>query len=347
MRTMGWSRVFAAAWVWAGCGGEVPEQPEEDLGQIVSELGVSNGPSLNGSNLNGRNLNGRNLNGRNLNGRNLNGRNLNGGALNQTLVSVDYAGARLDGPRVGGWPTWRSGTFNTVWLEGSVFHGWLHGQHLSGKDFTHARFLGNLGDGSQVELRVDTVTAGKGTQRDVWTYRVSYREPADGRWYPICQDRNGQPVEAIAVAGRWDYRQGVAGLGGAKYDDPSAFTFACEGAAIAKCIRFGYEPWASVQGVSLAPYHQACTRLVRADYCGDGSSHTVDGQWVNLYDALGVQRDTESWALEAEWDTEGARCFTERNRSLAPVSCSGSTMKTQCGTAEAFSTGTLLQSEAP
>jgi hypothetical protein len=343
MRTMGWGRVFAAAWVWGavGCGGEAPVESEEHLGELTSQVVVANGPSLNGLSLNGRNLNGRNLNGRNLNGRNLNGE-----LLNQTLVSVDYAGARLDGPG-NGRDARRSGAFNRVWLEGSVFHGGWRGQHLSGRDFTHARFLGNLGDGSQVELRVDAVTPGQGAQRNVWTYRVSYHEPADGRWYPICQDKHGRPVDAIAVAGRWDYRQGVPGQGGAKYDDPGAFTFACEGAAIAKCIRFGYEPWASVRGVNLAAHHQACTRLLRADYCGDGSSHTVDGRWVNLYDALGVQRDTESWALEAEWTPEGARCFTERNRSFMPVSCPATPMKTRCGTAEAFSTGALLQSEAP
>ncbi len=304
--------------------------PDEPLGEGSSEMMVPNGANLNGANLNGANLNGANLNGANLNGANLNGR-----SLNQPLVSVDYAGA------------WRSGAFDAVWLEGSVFHGWWSGRHLSGKDFMHARFTGNLGDGGRVELRVEAVTPGRGEHRDVWTYRVSYREPADGRWYPICQDRNGRPVEAIAVAGRWDYRQGVPGLGGAKYSDPSTFTFACEGAAIAKCIRFGYAPWASRDGVSLEAHHQACTRLVRADYCGDGRSHTVDGQWVNLYDALGVQRDTEDWELEAEWDTEGARCLTARNRSVAPVSCPGASMKTQCGTAEAFSAGTLLQSETP
>jgi hypothetical protein len=335
MRAMGWCGVFAAAWVGMGCGGEAPVSPEEPLGESASEMMVANGANLNGANLNGANLNGANLNGRNLNQ-----------GLNQPLVSVDYAGAWLGAARGGGY-AWRSGAFDAVWLEGSVFHGRWRGQHLSGKDFLHARFTGNLGNGGRVELRVETMTPGRGEHQDVWTYRVSYREPADGRWYPICQDRNGRPVEAIAVAGRWDYRQGVPGLGGAKYDDPSTFTFACEGAAIAKCIRFGYAPWASRDGVSLAAHHQACTRLVRADYCGDGRSHTVDGQWVNLYDALGVQRDTEDWDLEAEWDTGGARCLTAHNRAGAPVSCPGTPMKTRCGTAGELSTDLLLRSETP
>ena len=38
--------------------------------------------------------------------------------------------------------------------------------------------------------------------------------------------------------------------------------------------------------MSLASYHQACTRMARADYCGDGTSHTQDGTWIEYYDKL-------------------------------------------------------------
>jgi hypothetical protein len=348
MRTSGWCRAFLAAVGVVACGGEAPVVPREELlGQVGAELEVRNGSNLNGSNLNGSNLNGSNLNGSNLNGDELNGQ-----GLVRMLVSVDYAGAWLE--RWGGGRPWggegsarREGGLDKVWLDGSVFHGRSRGRHFFGLDFARARFRGNLDDGGQVELRVESITPGMGENRDVWTYRVSYREPADGQWYPLCQDENGRPAGAIAVAGRWDYRQGLPGEGGAKYDDPLTFTFACEGAAIAKCIRFGYKPWASVNGVSLAAHHQACTRLVRADYCGDGTSHTVNGQWVNVYDTVGVQRDTETWGLEAEWDTGGARCFTDHNRAHAPVSCPAAPEKTQCGTEASFSTGTLLRSETP
>ncbi|HZI05033.1 MAG TPA: ADYC domain-containing protein, partial [Archangium sp.] len=82
-------------------------------------------------------------------------------------------------------------------------------------------------------------------------------------------------------------------------------------------------------------------------YCGDGTSHTVNGQWVNVFDAVGVQQDTETWGTEAEWGTDGALCFTDHNRAHAPVTCAEAPKKTQCGTPDAFSTGTLLQSETP
>ena len=30
--------------------------------------------------------------------------------------------------------------------------------------------------------------------------------------------------------------------------------------------------------------HEACVRMVRADYCGDGRSHTVDGMAIDVWD---------------------------------------------------------------
>ncbi len=43
-------------------------------------------------------------------------------------------------------------------------------------------------------------------------------------------------------------------------------------------------------GRSLQDYHQVCVRMVHADYCGDGTSHTHDGTLINFYDRLGVRQ---------------------------------------------------------
>jgi hypothetical protein len=328
MGAMRW-RVFqvVAAALVMGCG---VEQLEEPPTEAASEGRVSAA----GANLNGANLNGANLNGANLNGANLNGANLNGQALDQMLVAVDLRRVR------------RGGALEWVGLEGTVFHGFLGGRQLSGRDFTGASFTGILGSGRAVELRVDSVTPGSGMDADIWSYQVSYRNPYDGRWQPICRDAQGAPVGAIPVEGRWDYRQGVPG-GGAKLNDPGTFTFACEGAAIAKCVRYGYKPWKTVNGVSLAGHHQACTRLIRADFCGDGTSYTVNGQWVNLFDTLRVQDDTEHWLTEAEWDEQGARCFSPRTRAHRPVMCAAERQPRVCGSRNAFREGALLISEVP
>jgi hypothetical protein len=87
-------------------------------------------------------------------------------------------------------------------------------------------------------------------------------------------------------------------------------TFACTSGAIGKCIRFGYKPWKTHQGTSLQPYHAACVRMVRADYCGDGRPHTVDGTWIDIWDGLGIQRrderDDHPEVFEAAWSPAGA-----------------------------------------
>ena len=105
---------------------------------------------------------------------------------------------------------------------------------------------------------------------------------------------------AIPLQGSWDAsRTHVAN---------DEITFACTNGALAKCVRWGYKPWKTVNGVSLADYHQACVHMTGADYCGDGKSHTRDGTPIDLWDNLGVQKRDPSLGLafEAAWSTRGA-----------------------------------------
>ena len=135
--------------------------------------------------------------------------------------------------------------------------------------------------------------------------------------------------------------------GGDKIDDPGKMTFACERlGALGKCVTAGYKPWDEVSGSSLADYHQACVRTLRADYCGDGMPYTENGQPVNIYDQLGVQVDSEDWAAEAEWDASGARCVAQDNRSIETVPCFEQLATPDCGDPAHFD-GTLLISETP
>lgn len=298
-----------------------PADSDEPLERGIHESIQANGSNLNGSNLNGSNLNGSNLNGSNLNGQ----------ALNETLVHVRFAGARVS---VNG-----KAALDEARLDGTVFWGKKGASVWTGTDFLNADFVGVKGDGSTVPVRIDAIVQGTAPAADVWTYSVSY-QAADGTWWPVCKNASG-PTVAIPVDGRWDYRYGVP-TGGAKTDDPGVFTFACRGtAAIAKCVDMGYRPWISG---TVANHHQSCTRLIRADFCGDGTSHTVNGQLVNLYDAIGIQNDTENWVKESEWDTAGARCFSPLNRSHEGVPCYDSRARVGCGT---FATGTLLMNETP
>ncbi|HZH76712.1 MAG TPA: ADYC domain-containing protein [Archangium sp.] len=273
-------------------------------------------------------------NGANLNGANLNGANLNGNDLSGFLVSTSYYPVKKEGS-----------VLDRVWLEGSTLRGIKGSSAYSGADFIGTELVGNLGDGKTVRLRITATSPAPTPNEDLSLYQVEFRGD-DEQWYPICRDASGNALLALPVAGTWDYRQGVPG-GGSKLEDPDRFTFACQGGAIAKCVQWGYRPWAHLNGVALAPYHQSCTRLVRADYCGDGKSYTQEGNRINLYDSLGIQRDTENWVFEAEWDEGGARCFYPLNRSHAGLPCYDSRVDTFCGQNLSPSRGVLLRNETP
>lgn len=270
-------------------------------------------------------------NGSNLNGSNLNGSNLNGPTLASTLAAVRFAGATLP-----------SGELDSVWLDGSMLRGARGGQSFSGTSFVDAEFDGVRGDDTVAKVKIRSISAPPAGS-DVWRYDVVFRQD-DGSWAPICAG-TGVPL-AVAVNGRWVYRTGAPGAGG-KVADPTAFTFGCPNAAIQKCVNMGYRPWANRLGVGLDVHHQACVRMVRADYCGDGVSHTTDGRTINVYDALGIQVDDRSWLMEAEWDPTGARCVSAINRSLLGVLCSDSLVDLGCGASYRFATGTLLMTETP
>ena len=82
-----------------------------------------------------------------------------------------------------------------------------------------------------------------------------------GSWQPACgPDADGRSV-AIPLAATWDEH-------GDRVESNSLFTFGCTTGVIAKCYRWGYRPWVTGYG-DLTAMHWTCTRLARADYCGD------------------------------------------------------------------------------
>lgn len=277
-------------------------------------------------------------NGKNLNGKNLNGTDLSSGDMTNFLVSVNYNPAR--------WTPY-GGEMENVWLQGTSFFGQKDGHIYRDEDFIGMEFQGNLGGGGTVRVRIRGMSPAPAPNDDLHLYNVDYFDTSTNAWRSACQDDTGQPLQAMPVQGVWNYQQGVTG-GGSKVGTPDRFTFACMGGAIAKCALWGYRPWGSYNGVALEQYHQACTRLVRADYCGDGVSYTKTGNRIDLYDDLGLQQDTEAWVFEAEWDTQGARCFYALNRSHSQLPCFNQRMDFLCGqNLGGTGTSALLFNETP
>lgn len=237
---------------------------------------------------------------------------------------------------------------------------------ISDRDLERTEFEGILDDGSRLPIRVDEVfyeplnqdEKGHGKGHALGLYAVSYE--TESGWLPLCgTDGFGNPVPAIPLEGRWDYREGIPG-GGAHIDDPEVFTFACRGYVLEKCVSAGYIPWgeASVcdetsgrgkksecETFTLRDHHQACTRMLRADFCGDGTAHTVDGIIVSLYDGLGIRLDTEDWSFEAEWDEDGAICAMRDRLGDELPACADSLDDPTCGDALHLTEGALLFSE--
>lgn len=157
-------------------------------------------------------------------------------------------------------------------------------------------------NGASITFRVDAVERDPGdADGDVYLYSLSYRDPADGAYKTYClPDRDGHTY-ALPLSGYWDPAK-------EHVDQPGVITFACTNSPLAKCVRWGYKPWKSVNGTSLRDHHLACVRMTRADYCGDGRPHTRDGTLIDVYDGAGIQKRVEQpdMVFEAAWGPRGA-----------------------------------------
>ena len=251
-------------------------------------LTESNSHVLNGFSLNGFSLNGFSLNGFSLNGTVLNGFSLNGTALSGISVSDSRFVASQGG---------------TV----------LSGAELAGAVLDITVTPQASPTPVAYSLRLDSITLAAGTE-DVYLHAVSYRPSGSAVWQSACVDAAGNPVAAVVLSNSWDAATG------ARIDDASTFTFACVNAALGKCALWGYRPWATATHctgsqcatVALTDYHQACTRMVRADYCGSGVPYTVNGTLIDIFDDLAppIAARGGTWGIEARWTPSGASCMS-------------------------------------
>jgi hypothetical protein len=212
------------------------------------------------------------------------------------LASLDLNSVRLDGTALKG-----------VRLE----DGRLMAPSRAAKGLGGAMLQGTASDGQPVEVALCAAETDANDASMEW-YRIQVWNAESASWDNPCIATHQVPSpRALAVRGVWDEK-------GAHHDLPGKFTFACENGAIAKCIDWGYKPWAKKDGRSLQDLHQACTRMARADYCGDGRSHTREESPIDMYDGLQISTRTtqasKAWdparaSFEAAWTPEGASCL--------------------------------------
>jgi hypothetical protein len=156
-----------------------------------------------------------------------------------------------------------------------------------------------VNDGTaQIALRIDSVERHP-RDPEITAYTLS-AQGADGGWNNVCTPGPDGTRLAFPLGGMWS-------PDGSHVENPNRFNLTCTGGAIGKCVLMGYKPW---QGAAMAAHHQACARMVRADYCGDGVGTTRDGTPIDVWDRIGLQRPDRSANLrfEAAWGSRGAVC---------------------------------------
>lgn len=177
------------------------------------------------------------------------------------------------------------------------------GRMLRSRDLVGARLVIAMG-GQAIRMRLDAVEqdpdARNGT---VWLHTFS-AEMADGSWQNVCDPGPDGRRQGFPIAGR-PRADGVL-----EPAEPGVFELACTSGALGKCVRFGYPSWGAADGQSLREIYNACIRMVRADYCGNGTPTTKDGQRIDIYDDHQIQRHENEAAMdfEAGWTAEGAVC---------------------------------------
>jgi hypothetical protein len=141
------------------------------------------------------------------------------------------------------------------------------------------------------------------------TYSLGYYDPA----------ANGEgPLENVCPGLSLDDTT-IVFTPGETYDDATKtvvpgqsdlVTIGCRGHAIAKMKFMGHDP--NDNYGSAVENRQATLKMLTADYCGDGVSHTEVGQPLDWMDELGLF--SLSWTptdddLEARWNEDGAACL--------------------------------------
>lgn len=148
-------------------------------------------------------------------------------------------------------------------------------------------------DGEDLLVTIEAVEEDVAVGGTVFLHRLTIEDPVTGVRRDLCSPdpdgrRMGFPLDD--------------GLGG--------WELTCTSGAVGKCVRAGYRPWEeSDGGPPLRDLHAACVHMFRADYGGDGQTHTRDGTqiaWCDRHDVVPC-RDWPG-TFEAGWGVAGATC---------------------------------------
>lgn len=225
----------------------------------------------------------------------------------------------------------------------------------SGPDLVGASFTATAASGSQQRMRITAVIPHDTPRNDPPSrvdhdYVIEYQR--GNAWHKLCRSRDpvyrrdeyrGRRGEswgrhrdddypgAIVIPGSFGINTRPKGpISNGDYE-PAAdrLMFSCRDGVAAKCVDWGYAPWAE-QG-QMSAYFQACTRMARADYCGTGHSRTIQGTTINYGDThdphIAQFNLMDDYVPEAVWGPgrgatghPAAICLARSRWSTIPIS---------------------------
>ena len=127
-------------------------------------------------------------------------------------------------------------------------------------------------DGTEVQIAAAATDPNVGGP----VYQLQYKSKA-GAWTDYCA--NGDV--AVAMQGTWT----ATGF----HRNDNNISFGCSDGTTFKCFTWGYVPGPAASTAWDA--HQACTRMARADVCGDGTPHTREETPIVIRDYLAGYHD--------------------------------------------------------
>lgn len=154
----------------------------------------------------------------------------------------------------------------------------------------------------RLRLRIDAVERDPDAAAGpVWLHSLSV-PAADGTSRKLCEAGPDGRQQGFPLAFRPREPDGAM-----EPAPPGIFELICTAGARGKCVRFGYLPW---QDDAMRDLYNACVRMMRADYCGNGEPTTRDGTLIDLYDDRLIQTLDQPSAreFEAGWTATGAVC---------------------------------------
>lgn len=247
--------------------------------------------------------------GSNIQGPDLHGLQLHGDAEDMTIRGFQYSGATLNGSAL-----------SNVRIEQGELVAEQSSVTLHGEDLENAHLTAQVKDLSTnppstvtVEYRIAEIVAETGNDPtgtgETFLYKLEENVDGTGNWQLACPADADNRRVAIPLSDIFDEH-------GDRVTSSTLFTFGCTTGAIAKCYRWGYRPWVTGYG-DLTAAHWTCTRVARADYCGNGTAHTHAGTVINLWDNLPSPGPIQSrgttpagMVFEAGWNTGGAVCLS-------------------------------------